>query len=282
MTAILSWNVQNGRGVDGVVSLTRIAEVIDAMGTPDVICLQEVSKGLELAGAGVPDQPTELAALFPGYEFIFGIAVDTDPEAEGQRWQFGNALLSRLPVVSIQHHALPRTPVAGVRHMARQATEVVVETANGTLRIINTHLEFHSTEQRAAQVARIRSILGDASGHADLPPLTSTEGPYREPPAPNGSVICGDFNMEADSTEYRHMCKPAAFGPIADAWECTRPRQPHDPTCGVHDQQQWPQGPHCRDFFFLTGSAIETARTVIVDVVTEASDHQPLFLDLSD
>jgi endonuclease/exonuclease/phosphatase family metal-dependent hydrolase len=86
MTAILSWNVQNGRGVDGVVSLTRIAEVIDAMGTPDVICLQEVSKGLELAGAGVPDQPTELAALFPGYEFIFGIAVDTDPEAEGQRW----------------------------------------------------------------------------------------------------------------------------------------------------------------------------------------------------
>lgn len=56
--------------MDGVTSLTRIAEVIGAMGAPDFICLQEVSRGLKLAGVGAADQPSELATLFSGYELI--------------------------------------------------------------------------------------------------------------------------------------------------------------------------------------------------------------------
>ena len=44
MIQILSWNIQNGEGVDGKISLNRIADTIFSMATPDVICLQEVSR----------------------------------------------------------------------------------------------------------------------------------------------------------------------------------------------------------------------------------------------
>lgn len=280
MTTILSWNIQNGRGVDGVVSLNRIAEVIGAMGDPDIICLQEVSRGLELAEAGAPDQPAELAALFPGYEAIFGIAVDADPDDRGTRWQFGNLVLSRLPVVSIRQHLLPSPPAPGIKHMARQATEIAVMAAEVPLGIVNTHLEFHSTEQRAAQVTGLRAILDAAFGNAEAPPLADADGPYRTGPAPAGTVICGDFNMGVGSAEYRRMTDPFDGGPVIDAWVSANTARPHDPTCGVHDLVQWPQGPHCRDFFFLTGSAIENARAVNVDISTDASDHQPLMLKL--
>ena len=64
MTSILSWNIQNGKGMDGEVSMQRIADVIATMGTPDVICLQEVSRGLALTDdAGAPDQVAELSDL---------------------------------------------------------------------------------------------------------------------------------------------------------------------------------------------------------------------------
>lgn len=282
MTAILSWNIQNGRGVDGVVSLSRIAGGVRAMGSPDVICLQEVSRGLGLPGAGAPDQPAELATLFPGYEAIFGVAVDADPDGRGTRWQFGNLVLSRLPVVSVRHHLLPRPPAPGIRHMARQATELVVMAAEGPLGVINTHLEFHTSEQRAAQVAALRAILDGAFGNSQAPPLAGADGPYRESPTPAGTVICGDFNMNVGSTEYRSMTEPSACGPIADAWFNANPDRPHDPTCGIHDREQWPQGPHCRDFFFLTGDAIRNAQAVTVDTFSDASDHQPLMLSLDD
>ena len=284
MTAVLSWNIQNGRGVDGAVSLARIAAVIGAMGEPDVICLQEVSRGLELPGIGAPDQLAELAALFPSYETIFGTAVDADPDGQGLRWQFGNAILSRLPVLSLQHHPLPRPAVANVRHMARQATEVTVAGPGGPLRVVNTHLEFHSADQRSVQISRLRDLQEEAVGQQKRQPLTDGSGPYRAIARPVAGVICGDFNMEAGSAEYELMLAPFAGGghPIADAWRIARPDQPHDPTCGVHDRTQWPQGPHCRDFFFVNGRMAGAVLDVSVDVRTDASDHQPLMLELDD
>jgi endonuclease/exonuclease/phosphatase family metal-dependent hydrolase len=284
MTVILSWNIQNGRGVDGAVSLARIAEVIRATGKPDVICLQEVSRGLELPGAGRPDQPAELAGLFPDYEMIFGVAVDADPDCAGRRWQFGNALLSKLPVLSVQNHPLPRPAVAGVRHMARQAIKVTVAAPAGLARVINTHLEFHSADQRIAQIARLRDLQEEAISQMRKRPLTDIDGPYREIPFSDSCVMCGDFNLEVGSAEYARMLAPLAAGTqvIADAWPIARPDAPHDPTCGIHDRKQWPQGPHCRDFFFVTGAIREAVRKVSVDVDTDASDHQPLTLEISD
>ena len=64
---ILSWNIQNGKGCDDQVSLMRIVREIEAMGEPDVICLQEVARfNPELDGGACHDQLQELAEYFPG------------------------------------------------------------------------------------------------------------------------------------------------------------------------------------------------------------------------
>jgi len=44
MLTLVSWNIQYGKGVDGRIDLSRMAEVIHQDGLPDVLCLQEVSR----------------------------------------------------------------------------------------------------------------------------------------------------------------------------------------------------------------------------------------------
>lgn len=285
MTSILSWNIQNGKGQDGRISLARIADVVVGMGTPDVICLQEVSRGLQLGvDAAMPDQIAELSKLFPEYEIVFGVAVDALCTNMQGRWQYGNAVLTRLPLLSVSKHPLPRPGVTGVRHMMRQATEVVVADPAGPLRIVNLHLEFHSVVHRMAQVDRLRDLQREALEEKELPPRTDTVGPYQPIARPVDAVFCGDFNMLRDSEEYRRLLSPlgAEARPFHDAWELVHPDIPHDPTCGIYDHDQWPDGPHCRDFFFVAGECVTVVSDMRVNTKTDASDHQPLIIELSD
>ena len=78
------------------------------------------------------------------------------------------------------------------------------------------------------------------------------------------------------------MCSDfAGGGPIiTDAWTSLYPDRPHAPTCGIFDREQWPQGPHCRDFFFAAGPLAGAIRNLAVNLESDASDHQPLCLDL--
>ena len=209
MICVLSWNIQNGKGVDGVVDLARIAALIREMGDPDVVCLQEVSRGLALEGAGTPDQVAELGALFPEHEVIFGAAVDNDPGGKGARWQFGNMLLSRLPVLSRQQHLLPRPAVADARHMVRQAIDVILACADRRLRVVTTHLEFHSALQRRSQVQRLRDIEKDAWALNRSPPAPAG-GPYDNLVPPAGALLCGDFNMEVGPAHVFRLCRRRA------------------------------------------------------------------------
>jgi exonuclease III len=67
---------------------------------------------------------------------------------------------------------------------------------------------------------------------------------------------------------------------LSDAWSVFRPDAPHPPTTGVFDRKQWPQGPHCRDYFFVTPDLAARIAEVEVDVETGQSDHQPVVLRL--
>ena len=70
MIQLLSWNIQNGEGVDGVISLERIADTIYNMSNPDVICLQEVSRNCILKDGTQPDQLKQLSSIFKGLSLI--------------------------------------------------------------------------------------------------------------------------------------------------------------------------------------------------------------------
>ena len=101
---------------------------------------------------------------------------------------------------------------------------------------------------------------------------------------PPSAVFCGDFNMESDSEEYAALLAPFDGGAadLVDAWSALYPGRPHDPTCGVFDHRQWPEGAHCRDFFLVTGELRSRLRSLRVDLRTDASDHQPVVLTLVD
>ena len=282
---IVSWNIQNGLGVDKVLSLDRIANTITAMGEADVICLQEVSVNMELADGSTTDQVQELCRLFDGYASFFGVAVDiaVTAFASGERAQYGNLVLSRLPVQSVFYHLLPQPADGCIKQMPRQMVEITVETPNQSLRIMTTHLEYHSEAQRYAQTKRLMEIQSEVVSLESDPPCAQPKGPYAKLERPGNCIVCGDFNFLQDSPEYRLVTNSASpeFR-LIDAWTSINPNEPHPPTCGIYDSQQWPQGPHCRDFIFVSTGLVDQITQVSVDIDTNASDHQPLEIILED
>jgi endonuclease/exonuclease/phosphatase family metal-dependent hydrolase len=110
----------------------------------------------------------------------------------------------------------------------------------------------------------------------------TTEGPYRTLEAPIGFLVCGDFNLGPDDPEHAQMRRPFQSGvpSFVDAWTARHGAIPHPPTTGVADLKQWPQGPHCRDYFFVSENMADRIEDVRVDVDTTASDHQPLTIAL--
>lgn len=278
---IVTWNIQCGRGVDGIVDLQRIARTAQAMGDLDVVCLQEVAQHMpDVDGGAGADQVAELAAAFPGYTSVFGAAVDI-LGADERRKRFGNLILSRLPIQQIFRHLLPQpADPSAKKSMPRQATEVVVAGETGALRIVTIHLEYYSERQRGAQADRLRVLHEEICANERQPPRQAGDGPYAPTPRPAAAVFCGDFNFIPNDRIYTQLLAPIGEQAprLCDAWEVAHPGRAHDPTCGVFDREQWPQGPHCRDFFFVTEDLADRVSGVEVDTETPASDHQPVRL----
>jgi endonuclease/exonuclease/phosphatase family metal-dependent hydrolase len=275
VTAILTWNIQCGLGYDGVVDLARIARVAAAMGEADVLCLQEVARN-DPQIAGGADQVAELRALFPRYVAFFGAALDRQGGGDARR-QFGNLVLSRLPVLQVFRHLLPHPAEPGIKHMQRQAIEAVVETRTGPLRIVTTHLEYYSAAHRAAQIERLRALQAEVADN-EANPAKPAASPYDPVPRPASLVLCGDLNFLPHEDEYRALFAP----PLLDAWRVARGAEPHPPSTGLYDRRQWPMGGHCRDYFAVTPDVARRVAEAAIDTTTDASDHQPLRLVLRD
>lgn len=127
--SLITWNIQWGRGCDGRVDLRRIVDTARAMADFDVLCLQEVARNFPgLPGSRGEDQFRLLADLLPGYAAIEGIGTDVlVPEGTPARSQFGNMILTRLPVLQAFRHLLPWPADPDVPSMQRVAVEAVLQ-----------------------------------------------------------------------------------------------------------------------------------------------------------
>lgn len=282
---LVSWNIQWARGCDGVVSTQRIADALRSRGDADVICLQEVARGFDsLPGLQGEDQVAQFAALFPRHQVVYAPGTDRLRQ-DGVRMQFGNLTLSRRPVLAAWRHLLPWPADASVPSMQRACGEVVIETAPGVcLRVLNTHLEYHSPTQRMAQVDTLRALNSEALGHARNPPARRESSPAFAPvPRPAAGFLCGDFNCEPHSAEIRVL---QAEGTDPEAIWCDiqthlHPEVAHPDTVGLHGCE-WPGRAYCCDFAFATPALLPRIRSIGVDRDTAASDHQPVWVELSD
>lgn len=277
---LVTWNIQWGKGCDGKVDLARIVRDARVLADADVYCFQEVSCGFEKLDGGV-DQSAELASLLPGYTAIFRPAIEAT-DAMGRTRRFGNMTLTRLPVMQVASHPLPWPQAGSVRSMRRQALEVTVHMAFGPVRVVNTHLEYHSASQREAQISRLLDLQEEASTGPHTAKADHPE-PYVSQTLAASSVLCGDFNFDVSDPQHARLHNAMRGGlNYRDAWTICYPGRPHDLTCGLYDHVQWDEGPDCRDFIFVSEDLATRVRLVTVDKETDASDHQPMMIELAD
>lgn len=282
---ILSWNIQWGRGLDGRVDLARVADTIKSHGAFDVVCLQEVAVNFPgLPGSRGEHQPDELARLFPGYRRVYAPATDV-PDAGGGRKQFGNLLLSRLPLGQVWRHLLPWPADPAVPSMQRVLLEAVIDAPWGALRVMTTHLEYYSAKIRAAQIDAIRALHAEACTHARTPRAGKGEqgGSFEVFARPAAAVLCGDMNFPAAAAERARLLAPYAdaTGNWHDSWDVLHPGVPHAPTVGLHEKAVV-DTPSCFDFMFVTAGLVPRLRRHAIDADTTASDHQPVWIELDD
>jgi endonuclease/exonuclease/phosphatase family metal-dependent hydrolase len=282
---LITWNIQWARGCDGRVDPARIVAAARDMADFDVLCLQEVARNFPgLPGSSGEDQYGIFARLLPGYSVIKGPAIQVS--APGGDWrEFGNAVITRLPVLQVFRHLLPWPADASVPNMQRAAVEAVLQMPSGPLRVTTTHLEYYSAKQRAAQVERLRELQAEAAGHANEPVRPEKEGsPFAPAPRPASGVLTGDFNFRPEDALHARMQAAigAAVPAYRDAWEIRHSGEPHAPTLGVFDKEQWPEPPFCCDFIFVTENLAPRVADLKVNETTDASDHQPVLLALAD
>ncbi|HRO57866.1 MAG TPA: endonuclease/exonuclease/phosphatase family protein [Burkholderiaceae bacterium] len=279
---LITWNIQWCRGVDGRVDPRRIVEHARALADFDVLCLQEVASGFPgLDGSAGENQFELLAGLLPGYTAISGVAIDV-PGPGGERRAFGNMILSRLPVGQVLRLQLPWPADPGSKGMARMLIDAAIDTPLGPVRVMTTHLEYYSARQRAAQVEAIRARHAEAGAHARAGgPRDASDGPFRSFGQPASAILTADFNYRPEDP--LHLRMQALFDDgtpqFVDAWQQAHPGAPHAHTLGVHDREQWPES-YASDFIYVSEDLVPKLRAVKVDGDTQASDHQPVLIEL--
>ena len=130
---LLSWNIHKGiGGRDRRYSLQRIIDCIDHE-RPDLVCLQEVDR---LVGRSDFDDQPRLLGQSLNLQSTFQANV---PVSNGT---YGNLILSRWAVGSTHRISLKR----GIRK-SRGAQLIHVETPEGALHLVNTHLGLDERER---------------------------------------------------------------------------------------------------------------------------------------
>jgi endonuclease/exonuclease/phosphatase family metal-dependent hydrolase len=228
---VMSYNIHVGIGMDKKLDLARIAEVIRRH-RADIVGLQEVDRGVERTGR--VDEIRELARL-TGMDYAFAHNLDY------QGGQYGVAVLSRFPILAIDHRRF-----ANRRERERRGfIRVEVEVAGRRLNFVTTHLDYQFLDGRVFETEQLLKALGEVRG-----PL----------------IVAGDFNEEPPGGAYEMMLR-AGF---ADGWTQAT-------TAGLTYPADKPAKRIDYVFYRNLGGDVRAAATV---PDTLASDHRPLVVSL--
>lgn len=148
---VVTYNIHHAEGIDGRLDLERIATVLRQT-QADLVSLQEVDQGVDRSGN--VDQPHKLAELLEMH-VAFGGNIDL------QGGKYGNAVLSRFPIVAHKNHPLPNSDESEQRGVL----EVDVELPQGgQLKFLATHLDHRrDPAQRLESAEFINEAFAGAS-----------------------------------------------------------------------------------------------------------------------
>lgn len=163
MFAVMTWNIHHGVDERGRPSLERIAAAIRAVG-PDVVFLAEVDENWRRSG--FVHQAEALAAMTGMKAYYFEPAFATRSPIftrPGEVGRYGNAFLTRLPILDKGAYPLPTSP--GVE--PRNLLYIDVRVASEPVRIFGTHLSVEAAE-RKRQLAHVQQLVAGHQGAALL------------------------------------------------------------------------------------------------------------------
>src|SRR3954465_9433763 len=180
---LVTFKLPHGVGDDDRLDLPRLAKVLQGVDA-DLVCLQEVDRHYGERSEDV-DQPLLLSRALD-MQLAWGPAIEKPRGGGRPHQEYGNALLSRLPILVSDVHPLPGGGEP------RSALRTLVELDGGTLWVTTTHLSRSSGEDRWAQLAAVAGLHTDAM---------------------ESGVVVGDFNTAPDAPELE------ALRPLfTDAW----------------------------------------------------------------
>ncbi|WP_324273920.1 endonuclease/exonuclease/phosphatase family protein [Blastococcus brunescens] len=186
---LVTFNTHHGVGEDARHDLPRLATLL-ASADADVICLQEVDRHFGDRSEDV-DQALLLSRALD-MQLAWGPAIDEPRPGDQPPRQYGNALLSRLPILVSDVHPLPGSGEP------RSALRTMLELDGGTLWVTATHLTTRSPQERADQVAALAALHTDDMA---------------------AGVLVGDFNARPDAPELHPLRER-----FTDAWELAEDR----------------------------------------------------------
>lgn len=226
---VMTFNIHHGVGLDGRLDLKRIAQVIRKC-HPDLVALQEVDRGV--ARTQRRDLPAELARL-TGMRCLFSCNLPF------QGGEYGNAVLTRLPILSWTNHHY-RMVREGEQ---RGVLEVTVRYAGQRVVFFATHLDARQDEtERLAEAKQLLRWVDRARG--------------------DWVLVAGDFNAQPSSRTWHLVATK-----LQDAWASLQ--QPGGNTFPSDH-------PRIRiDYvWFLSHAGWNPISAWIPE--TQASDHRPL------
>ena len=235
MLRIMTYNVHRCIGADGRADPRRIAVMIAGC-RPDIVALQELDVGRHRTG-GIDQAHAIAQHLGMGFHFHPAILIEEE--------RYGDAILTSLPMRLIQAERLPGSSWLE----PRGAIWVAVETDEGELQLVNTHLGLVAYER----LMQVETLLSPRwLGHP------SCRDPF---------ILLGDFNAIRRSRVYRRLASKLRDAQLGLK---SRPRRTFPARM-----------PMLRiDHIFCSPSVevlgIDVPRTRLARV---ASDHLPLVMD---
>jgi endonuclease/exonuclease/phosphatase family metal-dependent hydrolase len=176
---LLTFNIHHGKGLDKKVNLSRISKIIKSSNA-DIIGLNEVDKHFSKRSEYL-DQALWLAKDL-NMHYVFGSAITIKEKGNNNLRQYGNALLSRFPIVKSRNYPFDFLPQV-VEDRALLQTEIKI--GDRELSIFVTHLSFAPFLHQK----QISFILNKVETNKNL------------------SLIMGDWNMKPYTKSWRTVTK---------------------------------------------------------------------------
>ncbi len=160
---VMAYNIHHGEGMDEILDLQRIADLINQH-DPDILALQEVdSNATRTGGINQAEVLAELTGLTP----VFGSFMPYDGGS------YGMAVLSKLPIIRSSNLRLPD----GTEPRTSVRVQVVLPNTADTLQFVGIHF-YRTDEERMAQAVKLEEHLSKTS---------------------YPTILAGDFNSTPES-----------------------------------------------------------------------------------